>query len=389
MLLVKNCDLMNMAGIENENYDVLMDGGKFVKVAKNIEAPEGCQVIDAAGRLVTPGLIETHCHLGMASESGSNTNERGNPNLPALRAIDALEFDALPIRQALQTGVTTICTGPGSANIIGGTFAALKTCWQNPEEQVMVEELAMKMAFGENPKLNYGRKGKTPATRMGCAATLRDILFKTKAYHEKWLAHQEKLAKGEASTFNYDAPMHSLMRVFEGMICKIHCHEAADILAAIRIAKEFNLNYSIEHTTEGALIMDELKAEGGKYIVGPTMGGASKAELRFKRYDTQGKLEKAGIRFAITTDSGVIPIEHILTQLCVLVKYGLSKKGALKGVTCDAAWAVGLDDRIGTIEEGKDADLVIWDVHPLETDGKAGVVVIGGKVRYEAEKEEA
>lgn len=387
MLLVKNCNLIDMAGIWQQPRDVLIDDdGLFSRIEPDIAAQPGWEVIDAGGCLVTPGLVESHCHIGMSTTQESHTNEGTGPVQPQLRGIDAVDMDSPAFKNALRTGVTTVATGPGSLNLIGGTFAVIKTAGDSVQGRVVCPELSMKMALGENPVLGYGRKGKPPATRMAAAAMTRDALAKARAYREKWLAHLAKVENGEESAFAFDAGMHSLMRVFDGMRVKIHAHQANDILTAIRIAQEFDLKLSIEHCTDGLPILDEIKASGARVIVGPTMGGKSKLELKNKEMDTQAKYEQAGLEFAITTDAGVIPIECLLAQLCVLVKHGLSRRGALAGVTINAARAMDMEARVGSIEPKKDGDLVIWHADPLTTEGEPQLVIIDGKVRYRREE---
>lgn len=239
MLVIKNGTLISMAGIYKEKYDVAVENGKIAKVEKEIVPGPEDTVIDAAGKLVTPGFIEPHCHLGIIDADGQDGNEMTGPIHPELRAIDAIDFHCSLFDRALEAGVTTVAVGPGSGNIMGGTFAYLKTAGATLNERIMKEEAALKMALGENPKVSYGKKGQTPSTRMGSAALMRQAFYKAKAYREKWLAHEEKLKNGEESTFTYDLAMHSLMRAFDGMLVKIHAHQANDILTALRVGKEF------------------------------------------------------------------------------------------------------------------------------------------------------
>lgn len=386
MLIVKNCRLITMAGIYKEPYDVAIAHGKFAEVEKDLVPGPGDQVIDAGGKLVTPGFIEPHCHLGLLGSDGQDGNEMTHPIHPELRAIDAIDFHSKTFDQALRAGVTTLAVGPGSGNLMGGTFAFIKSSGDSLEERIIKEEGALKMALGENPRLSYGKRSQTPSTRMGSAALIRQTLYQAREYREKWLAHQEKLKNGEESSFHYDLAMHSLMRAFDGMLVKIHAHQANDILTALRIGEEFGLNLSIEHCTEGWMMTDTLKKAGARYIVGPTIGGKSKVEVRNKRYDAPALLEKAGVEFTLTTDSHVIPMEGFLPQVAMLIQNGLSEETAYRCVTINAARALDLDGELGTIEPGKSADLVIWAVEPFETGGKPDTVLINGKVRYQREK---
>ncbi len=393
MLLVKNCNLIDMAGIYEEKRDLLIDGTKILRVAQEIPAEEGWEVIDAAGRLVTPGIVDSHAHIGLsptAVAGGMDGNEYTNPTTPGLRGFDALDPADPAFAVALKNGVTTVVTGPGSANVIGGTFSAIKTYGRTLDEGVICPEIAMKTALGENPKFAYGKnRGMAPSTRMMSAALFREQLMKAKEYREKWLAHKAKLDAGEeAEAFAYDLGMHSLMRVFDGMLVKIHCHQADDIMTAIRISEEFGLRYTLDHCTEGYLIADKLKEHHCKVIIGPIFGGKSKFELKHKSMKAAGILEQAGIEFSVMTDNPVIPMEGLLTQLALLHKFGMSRKMALRAVTINAANNTDIGDRVGSLEPGKDADLVIWNVDPLDTMSEAGIVIVDGKVRYEKKEGE-
>ena len=261
---------------------------------------------------------------------------------------------------------------------MGGTFTAIKTAADTPEKRVYVEEVSLKMALGENPKMVYGKKSKTPVTRMACAALIREALYKAKNYREKWLKYQE-----EGGSFSYDHQLHSLMRAFDGMIVKIHAHTADDILTAIRIGKEFGLKITLDHCTEGALILDEIRESGYSPIVGPLAGGKSKVELTNKTLELPAIMEKAGIPFSLTTDSSVIPMEGLLMQAALTVKHGASREAILTALTRQAAVNGGVIDRVGTLEEGKDADIVIWNMHPFDTMAAPDLVIVDGVVRFE------
>lgn len=389
VLLIKNCKLIDMVDLFEEPRDILTDEGKIKEVGLKIDEARypGCRVIDARGRLVTPGLIEAHCHMGVyttGTPEGMDGNENTNPVTPGIRGIDAVDFLDSAYDVALRHGVTTVVTGPGSGNVIGGVFLAMKTAGGVNADRVINSELCIKMALGENPKFNYGKRDKAPRTRMMSAALMRQELFKAREYREKWQAHSKALESGQpAKEFAYNLGLHSLMRVFDGMRVKIHAHQADDILTGIRVAEEFGLRYSIEHCTEGYLIADELKKKGAACILGPTVGGKGKFEVRNKSWQCAAIMEQQGVDFAVMTDHPVIPIEGQLMQLALLVKNGLSRKGALKSVTINAATITDIQDRVGSLEVGKDADLVIWNVDPLATLSEAGTVIVDGVVVFE------
>lgn len=380
--MIKNANLIDMAGTYKEKRDILIRDGRFEAIEPEIEAQIGYDVIDADGRLVTPGLIESHCHLGLNDGAGQDINEKTGPIHPGLRAIDAVDFDSSDFSEALKSGVTTLAVGPGSSNLIGGTFLAMKSAGNSAVSRLIKEELCMKMALGENPKGNYGPKGKMPATRMGETALIRDTLYKAMDYRDRWMEHQEKRQRGEKTSFSFDLDMHSLMRVFDGMPVKIHVHKANDIMAAIRIGKEFHLNYTLEHCTEGHMLLDELKEAGVISILGPIAGGKGKLELANKLYEAPAIFEQAGLPFALTTDSGVIPMEGLLMQAAIMIRHGLSEMGAYRALTVNAAKAIGLWNEIGSVEVGKQADLVIWDHEPFSTKARAGVVIVDGAAWY-------
>lgn len=391
MLIIKNCRLMDMAGIDGEIMDIYIDhNGKIAAVENEINPDKypNADIIDAKKRLVTPGFIEPHCHMGVYEtgiQEGMDGNETTNPITPGLRAIDAIDPMDAAYDVAISHGVTTVVTGPGSGNVIGGTFAAMKTYGKIVDKTLIEREVCMKIALGENPKFNYGKRGKAPSTRMMSAALLREELFKAREYYEKFM---EKKEKGSLEDFKYDLGLHSLMRVFDGMRVKIHAHQADDILTGIRIAEEFNLKYTIDHCTEGYLIVDRLKEKNVPCILGPTAGGRGKFESRNKNLESAAILEKEGINFAIMTDHPVIPIEGQTMQLALFVKHGLSREGALRAVTINAARLTDIDHRVGSIELGKDGDVVIWDIDPLDTMSKVGMTIIEGKVVYENKGDE-
>ncbi len=300
------------------------------------------------------------------------------PVYPELRGIDSLYPKDMAFEYTYKAGITTVNTGPGSANVIGGTFTAIKTYGETVDEMIIKEETCMKMALGENPKRVYGTGGKNPGTRMASAALMREWLFKAKDYHKKYKAFINKEEDAKEPTF--DMKLHSLMRVFDGMIVKIHAHRADDIMTAIRISKEFGLNATIDHATEAYLIPKQVKESGFKLIIGPTLGMASKYELVNKSFKSAKVLEDNGVEFAIMTDHPVITLDTTLVQAALFIKEGLSEKKALEALTIIPAKLNGIEERVGSLEIGKDADVVIWDGPLFDIMTRTEVVIIDGKV---------
>ncbi|MDD5601339.1 MAG: amidohydrolase family protein [Candidatus Izemoplasmatales bacterium] len=389
MLLIKNANLISMKDINYEICDIMIEGSKFQGVGHYDEADyPNARIIDAKNRYVTPGIIDPHCHIGIYEEAigfeGLDVNELTNPVFPELRAIDGIKPQDVAFKDALEAGVTTVCTGPGSGNVIGGTFCVLKTIGDTVESMVIVKESSMKMALGENPKRVYNSKGQTPTTRMASAALIREALTKAKEYLAKKTKYQEDVAAGkEANKPDFNMKWESLARVFQGMSVKIHAHQQDDIVTAIRIIEEFNLDGTIEHATEGHLIVDYLKEKNQRVIIGPTLGSKSKYELRNKSFKAAKILSENQVPFAIMTDHPVINLANALTQVAIFVREGLPELEGLRAVTLYAARINGIEERLGSIEKGKDADLVIWDNHPLHYLTKTDLVMINGEIAYE------
>lgn len=383
MLLIKNGHIKTMAGLELENGCILIDdNGKIAQVAQTIEAPEGAQVIDAEGRLVTPGCVDAHCHIGLDNEAmgweGRDYNEIVDPITPHLRAIDSINPMDEAFANALQGGVTTACTGPGSANVVGGTFVAIKLAGKRVDKMIVKEPLAMKCAFGENPKRCYGQGAKkSPMTRMGTAALLRELLFKAKRYMED---------KEAGKNPGFDMKLEAMIPVLKGEIpLKAHAHRADDIYTSIRIAKEFGVRITLDHCTDGALIADELAAEGLSAFVGPTLGNKSKIELANKSFTTPAVLHEAGVPISIITDAPVIPLQYLPMCAGLAANAGLDMEEAWRAITINPAVQTGIGDRVGSLEAGKDGDVVIWAADPLTTiGGEAYITIVDGKIVYQA-----
>ena len=382
MLLIKNGHIKTMAGTELENGCILIgDHGKILEVGENLTAPEGCKVIEAEGRLVTPGLVEAHCHIGLHNEAvgweGMDYNEGIDPVTPQMRAIDSIWPLDESFELARQGGVTTCCTGPGSANVLGGTFVAIKTAGKRVDDMIVKYPIAMKCAFGENPKRFYGHNGKkAPMTRMGTAALLRETLFKAKAYMEEKDAGKEP---------KFDMKLESMLPVMRGEIpLKAHAHRSDDIFTSIRIAKEFGLKLTLDHCTDGAVIAEELAKEGYPAFVGPSLGSKTKIELQSKSFEAPGILQKAGVKVSIITDAPVIPQQYLSMCAGQAVQAGLPMEEGWKAITCNPAESIGIADRVGSLEPGKDGDVVIWTADPLVNVGARAVcTVIEGKIVWQ------
>ncbi|MEG0774652.1 amidohydrolase [Clostridium sp.] len=382
MLVIKNANIHTMAQENFENGMMLIESGKIAFIGRNLVIPEGAEVIDAKGGFLMPGMIDAHCHVGMWENAmgfeGSDGNEAVDPVTPHLRAIDAINPVDKCFTEALEAGVTTVATGPGSANVIGGTFVTMKTFGRRVDEMIIDSCTAMKVAFGENPKRVYHSQKKSPSTRMATAAILRENLIKAKNYVEKQL---KAIECGEKAP-EYDMKMEALSKVIKKEIpIKAHAHRADDILTALRIAKEFDLDISLEHCTEGHLIVDYLKEENPKaIIIGPSLSDRSKIELQNLTFETPSILNKAGIEVAIMTDHPVIPLQYLPICAALAAREGMEEEEALRAITINAAKAINMDHRVGSLEVGKDADVVIYNGHPFDLRNKVKFVMVNGEI---------
>lgn len=378
MILIKNGHIKPILGEEISCGAILLgDDGKIAAIGTDLTAPEGAQIIDAGGRLVTPGCVEAHCHVGVKDQclrwEGTDHNESTDPITPHMRAIDAFYPMDEAVGLGLRGGVTTVCTGPGSANVVGGTFMVVKLAGKRADKMVLVETAAMKCAFGENPKNSYGQKGKSPRTRMATAALLRELLFKAREY---------MIAKDSGKEPKFDMKLEAMLPVMRREIpLKAHAHRCDDIFTSIRIAKEFNLKLTLDHCTDGAIVADELAQEGYPALVGPSLGGKGKPELLPKSFTTAGVLHKAGLKVCIITDASVIPIQHLPLCAGLAAQAGLPMEEAWKAITINPAEVLGVQDRVGSLQVGKDADVVIWTADPLTAVGaEAWMTIVDGKV---------
>ncbi len=382
MLLIKNAHIYTMEGKDYENGSILIEDGKIKKIAETIEESSEMEIIDAKGNYLFPGFIDAHTHLGLIEESmgfeGDDINEITNPATPELRAIDAINPMDESFLHAIKSGVTTVMAGPGSANVVGGQFAIIKTFGRSIDDMIIDSNAAMKVAFGENPKRCYGMSKKSPSTRMATAALLRQALVDARNYKNK---KEKALEKNEP--FDINLKWEPMIPVLEKKIpIKAHAHRADDILTSIRIAKEFDVKITLDHCTEGHLIADYIKEADVPVIIGPTMIFKHKVEMKNKSFETPKFLYEKGIPFAIMTDHPGIEQKYLPLCVALYVKEGLPKEEGLKAITINAAKILGLSHRIGSIKEGKDADLVLFDGCPLEIFTNTLYTIIDGKVVY-------
>ena len=371
-MLFKNATIYTM---EQEPFvgDFKIDKGVFTEVGTNLTASEGEDVQDLNGLFVFPGLVESHCHLGMEETAirfeGDDVNEITDPITPNMRGIDGCNPMDETIHEALKGGVTTVTAGPGSANVIGGTFFAYKTKGNCIDEMTIQNPIAMKAAFGENPKRCY--QGKKIDTRMQISALLRETLEKTKEYLAK---------KEDGKDVAYDQKLEAMIPVVKRELpLKCHAHRADDILTAIRIAKEENIKITLDHVTDARCILPQIKESGFPCICGPALTHKSKFELANMSFETPNELYKAGILFSIITDSPVIPQQYLSLSAALAAKAGLPEYEAIKAITINPAKILGLDNRVGSIKVGKDADFIICTKNILDTQNEIQSVYVDGK----------
>jgi imidazolonepropionase-like amidohydrolase len=379
-VLIKNGRIKTMTGKEFSG-SILIEGTKIVALGEHLEAPPEARVIEAAGCWVLPGFIDSHCHVGIGEEiyreEGDDLNEVSDPLTPEARALDGINPEDKGFQDARLGGVTTVFSSPGSGNVIGGTGVVLKTAGKVVDKMLLREPAGLKVAFGENPKFVYGEQKKMPMTRMGIASLLRQALADAQTYKEKMvLGESDPEQKPER-----DLGLEVLNLVLARKIpLRAHAHRTDDIMTAIRIAREFKTDLVIEHCTEGHKIAEELAEYGYPVIVGPSLINRAKVELKEKTFQTAGILAKAGLKVALMTDHSVTPIEHLPLCAALAVKDGMSEEDALKAITINAAEILGVADRVGSLEVGKDADIVIWSEHPLALMARPRYVLIDGAI---------
>ena len=386
MLLLKNAAIRSMSDAVCGKYKadifegcVLIKDGKILEISPEITLPDSadCMKIDVNHHIVMPGLIEAHCHMGITEEKkgkeGDDCNETVHPITPMLRAIDAINTMDAAFQDAVRAGITAANIGPGSSNVVGGRFAVVKTFGRRIDDLIVKSPSAMKVAFGENPKVNYAGMNTSPVTRMAIAGLLRNELVQARQY----------LEKRDQNKVDFNLHYEAWRPVFEKQIpLKAHVHRVDDIFTAIRIAKEFDLPMTLDHCSEGHLIAQEVAEAGYPAIVGPDLASRNKIEVQNVAFKTAGILARAGVRVAVTTDHPVSLIQALPLCVGLCVKQGLSMADGFRAMTINAAKICGVDDRIGSIEEGKDADLAIFDGNPMEVFTNTLMTIIDGEIVY-------
>lgn len=366
-----------------EQGTVLVLGGTIAAVGTDVEVPEGVPVVQAEGRWVLPGFVESHAHVGVHEEgvgwAGQDTNELTDPVGARFRALDGINPADEGFRDALAGGITAVVVKPGSGNPIGGQTVALKSWGRMVDEMVFAQPCSVKSALGENPKRVYGEKKQTPSTRLGVASVIRDAFRDAQDY-----AARRAVAAAEGKPFDRDSNSEILVRVLEGELpwCQ-HCHRADDIATALRLAEEFGYRLVVNHGTEGHLLADVLAERGIGVIIGPLFTSRSKVEVNLRDLRNPGLLARAGVTIAITTDHPVVPINFLVYQAILAVKEGLDRDTALRALTVNPARLLGLDARVGSLQVGLDGDLVIWDGDPLDIMSRAQTVVVEGRRVYD------
>lgn len=384
MLAITNGKLHTISHGIIENGTLLIEGNKIIAVGTEVEIPAGTEIIDAAGNHVTPGIIDAHAHVSIWEEGlgweGMDVNETTSPITAAVRAIDAIDPDEIGLRDAYENGVTCIWCAPGSANVIGGEGLTMRTYGATVDEMVMLSPSGIKAATGENPKGAYGSRNIMPKTRMGVAALLRETLVKAQNYQKKIEQAADKPEKMPGRDLGLDNIVKVLKRELP---LRVHCHRADDAVTVMRVAREFNIEITIEHATEGYKIADELAANDVPIVVGPTISSRSKIEVRDSSLATPALCAEAGVKVALMTDHPIIPVWYLPICAGIAVKHGMDETVAMRAITLTAAEICGVADRIGSLEVGKEADIVVWDDHPFEFTTHVEYTIVNGSIVYQ------
>jgi imidazolonepropionase-like amidohydrolase len=404
VIAIKNGKVLTITQGILEHGTVLVDDGRIVAVGEDVEIPPEAEIHDVAGKVVMPGMVDAHCHVGIFPDGigweYADGNEMTDPITPHLRALDAVHPEDQAFKELVEAGVTTVLTGPGSANLIGGQWVCLKTVPKAAiEDMVLLEPAGMKMALGENPKRVYGEQKKTPSTRMGNAAALRVALVEARNYLERWDRYEKKLTEYEANVEagdqdakrpdppERDLKLEALGKVLRReMKARIHAHRADDMLTAIRIAEEFDLDLTLEHATEGYKIAEILAEKNIPVTAGPIFFSRMKYELKDMTPKNPALMAKAGVKVAIQTDE-MSAVKYLSINAALAAREGLPEEEALKAVTINPAEIIGVADRVGSLEEGKDADIVVLSGHPLDFRSVVEWVLVDGETAYQREED--
>ncbi len=384
MLALINGKILTMEGHLYERESVLLiEGGRIVDLGSGRSLPPGAQLVDASNRYVLPGYIDAHTHVGIMEEiyrvEGDDANETSDPVTPHMRAIDAIYMEDLAFQDAVMAGVTTVMTGPGSANVIGGESLVMKTYARTVDEAILKNPVGIKAALGENPKRVYGEQKKAPITRMATAALLRETLVNAQTYCSKLSRAKDDPSKRP----DRDLKMEALLPVLRGELpLLVHAHRSDDIMTALRIADEFNIKVSIQHATEGHKIPGELARRGVPAVVGPSLSARIKVELKDRTFATPGIMARAGVKVALMTDHPVIPVQYLPLTAVLAVREGMDEDEALRAITINPAEILGVADRVGSLRPGKDADVVVLSGHPLDWRTKVELVLVDGEIAY-------
>jgi len=386
LLALINGKIMTMTGPIYERGSIVVRGEKIAALTPDsspASAASSLQVIDVSGKYVLPGFIDAHTHLGIYEEiyriEGDDTNETSDPITPHLRALDAVNMEDVAFDDALRGGVTTVMTGPGSANVIGGLSVVMKTRAKTADQAVLKNPAGMKAALGENPKRVYGDRKKTPTTRMATAALLRQTLAAAQNYADKL----KKGKKDPDKKPDRDLKLEAMLPVISGEIpLLMHAHRADDIVTGLRIADEFHLKVIIQHGTEAHKIPEELASREIPAVIGPSLSSRAKVELKDRSFKTAGVLAQTGVKVALMTDHPVVPVQYLPLLAALNVKEGMDEEEALRAITINPAQILGIADRVGSLETGKDADIIVLSGPPLDWRTKVELVLINGKIVY-------
>ena len=376
MILLKNGKVLTMTGVNYDAGDVLVADGKIRAVGAGLCAPEGAQVIDCTGRTVMPVMIDAHCHIGLSEDGtmyeGEDSNEAVNPVTPHVRAIDGINPADVAIREARLGGVTTVCVGPGNSNVFGGVMSVFKTRGSRIDDMLMKETFAVKAALGEGPKETYAPKKVMPMTRMGIAGLMREHLVRARTYLDR---------KASGRLDKIDLRYEALGRVLEREIpLVVHANRMDDIYTALRIKREFAIDLVLTQASDAYLMADAIREAGVPVVLASVLTGRLSVEMSRMSHRAPVVLEQAGVTYCISTDAPPVPIQFLPTSAASAVREGLDPEAALRAVTITPARVLGIDERVGSLEPGKDADIVVYGGSPFNLMSRIELVMMDGEI---------